>query len=466
LFSNTSILIIDDDEDFHKSLRRLLRLDGYEVEVASSVKDAVAKGSLEPFSLILLDRRLPDGIAEEILPYVKSLAPNAAIIVMTGYADLESTIEAFRLGAEDFLTKPINHDLLRRTISRNLELKQSKATLQNHALILRNVHDAVISTNVDGLIETWNSAAERVYGYTQEEAIGREIEFIFLPEDQHRFQTEFLPALEANGTFETILHGKRQCGAHIEIHLRLTQLCDDSGNVRGIIACSNDITEERRLQRQLLRISEDEKRRIGQDLHDDLCQQLGGIACVAKAIQTSLEGDNNTQAQSVGEITRMVNDASAQARAIARGFMPVALESEGLLAAIRELAATTEKLHRVSCQTQLQLDLSVSIDCSVQVYRIFQEAVSNAIKHGHASEIILTLTKSGDEIIGSIKDNGTGIAPESRSKGGMGLVTMDLRSKVIGGHLSVEKLAAGGTAVVCTIPISKTRPRAHDKFSK
>ncbi|MGK0187167.1 MAG: two-component system sensor kinase FixL [Verrucomicrobiales bacterium] len=456
--SRGNILIIDDDEDFGRSLRRLLRLDGFaRIDACTSYQQATSNGRLGSYDVILLDRKLPEGTAEQILPELKKIAPDPAVIILTGYANLESTIKVFREGAADFLTKPVSREVLRSTVERNITLKQSRDGLRNYVKVLDHVHDAVISMTSDGTINTWNPAAERIYGYAADEVIGQSIELFSFPEDELRFTERIVPALTESGHYDVDLRARHKCGAEVYVAFRLTEQRDDAGNLQCIIACSNDITEQRRLQVQLLQISENEKRRIGQDLHDDLCQQLGGIACITKVVQNALVGSDPDSAKILGDIVGMVNDANTRARSIARGFMPVTLESGGLIQALHELATTTEKLFGVTCTVESEVDVDLTANGGVQVFRIVQEAIGNAVKHGKADAITIDVKRVAGNYVFEIGDNGRGIPSEASDTGGMGLVTMSLRAEVLGGHLAIAENDSEGTKVVCTIPISPDR---------
>lgn len=123
------LLVVDDEPDMLRSLRRILRLDGYQVETATSIAELFARSNLDNFSAIILDRTLPDGTSDEVLPRLKERAPRAAVIMTTGYTDLDGTLIALRNGAEDYLIKPINPDALRATLRQIIEKQRLQAQL-------------------------------------------------------------------------------------------------------------------------------------------------------------------------------------------------------------------------------------------------------------------------------------------------------------------------------------------------
>ncbi|QDU74596.1 Alginate biosynthesis transcriptional regulatory protein AlgB [Bremerella volcania] len=126
----TAVLIVDDDEDFCASVRRFLKRDGHRVDIANTATEALDRHNWSDYFAILVDRRLPDGSEEDLLPQLKQLAPHASLVVITGHADIDSVIVGVRLGAEDYLTKPIEPDALRAWVRRTAELKQTQLKLQ------------------------------------------------------------------------------------------------------------------------------------------------------------------------------------------------------------------------------------------------------------------------------------------------------------------------------------------------
>ena len=159
------------------------------------------------------------------------------------------------------------------------------------------------------------------------------------------------------------------------------------------------------------------------------------------------------EAAPAGQIADFLEGAIRQARAVARGLDPVKVESNGLLSALEELAATVQSLDRIRCD--FQSDESVRIIdhvAAVQLYRIAQEAVTNALKHSHAQRIELTLRRESDRLELMIRDDGIGI-PEPLPEGvGMGLQTLRYRASLIGAKLEIQRINNGGTQVCCTVP--------------
>ena len=217
-----------------------------------------------------------------------------------------------------------------------------------------------------------------------------------------------------------------------------------------------DITERKRLEAEVLDISDREQRRIGQDLHDGLGQHLAGIELMSQVLEQKLAAGKSrevkTAAARVGDIARHVREAIRQTRLLARGLAPVVIESEGLMAALAQLARSADQIGGVKCSFMCDAPVLVhDIAVATHLYRIAQEAVSNAMKHGKARRIAIRLQRAGERIVVMIKDDGTGLPVESRRGRGMGLRIMQYRAGVIGGSLVVQRDLNGGTSVVCSL---------------
>jgi signal transduction histidine kinase len=217
-------------------------------------------------------------------------------------------------------------------------------------------------------------------------------------------------------------------------------------------ALVTEIAERERLEREMLDISEREQQRIGQELHDGLCQQLAGTAMVTHVLARRLA--NSEEGAEARKIVSSVEQAIDLARSVAKGLYPVATQSDGLMQAFEEFSATTSDIFGVSCRFDCDLPVLVEPPATAaHLFRIAQEAVSNAIRHGRATDILISLhhTESGLKL--SVSDNGRGFDTTAPPKvSGMGLRTMAIRAKLMSGQLHVGSKAAGGMEVNCLIP--------------
>lgn len=225
----------------------------------------------------------------------------------------------------------------------------------------------------------------------------------------------------------------------------------DESQGEGATFLGRDVSARRWLERRLLTVSDDEQQRIGADLHDGLGQQLTGLSCLAAALRDRLKEVRPTEATQAGMIADLANEAVAQSRALARGLCPVQLENAGLVLALEELAAQAHTLHGVACRFEVK---GPAPQCdhltALHLYRITQEAIHNAVRHGKARHIRVTLSSRGHEHWLRITDDGRGFATEAHGRApGGGLRLMGYRATVIGGAFSVDSRPGHGTHIIC-----------------
>jgi signal transduction histidine kinase len=217
-----------------------------------------------------------------------------------------------------------------------------------------------------------------------------------------------------------------------------------------ILGIARDITERRRLEKQVLEISDWEQRRIGQDLHDSLCQQLAGVAFLGKVLQQKLTAKSIEESNDACEIVSLVDDAITQTKGFARGLYPVRLEVDGLMTALSELARNVEKLFGISCRFECNQPVFIHDNMmAIHLYRIAQEAVNNAIKHGRATEIIINLGSMNGATALIVKNSGIVFRRGTNNKKGMGMSIMRHRAGMIGASLDIRSDANTGTIVTC-----------------
>jgi PAS domain S-box-containing protein len=222
----------------------------------------------------------------------------------------------------------------------------------------------------------------------------------------------------------------------------------------GAIARIRAETESHRLERQLLEISDREQARIGQDIHDGLCQQLVSLAFDANSLHRDLLAGRRPTEKMAERIARLLDEAITESRQLSRGLFPVRLETEGLPSALEELATVTHARFKIRCRFRNRGAIAVKDrTLATHLYRIAQEAVTNAVKHGQAKAISISLSAQDDQLELRVEDNGRGIQPEaSQDRAGMGLHIMDYRARSIGGTVRIARRPRGGTAVFCCVP--------------
>ncbi|MEO5719322.1 MAG: sensor histidine kinase [Chthoniobacterales bacterium] len=214
----------------------------------------------------------------------------------------------------------------------------------------------------------------------------------------------------------------------------------------------SEVRHRRRLEAELLTAVESERERIGQDLHDDLCQHLGATAIMTSVIATRIGRKDSRTGAELHEVARLINDTIDSCRMIARGLHPVTLAAKGLPGALDELA---ERMP-VSINFQWPQGTRIMLEpaTALHLYRIIEETVGNAVKHSGAKDIAVELDVVGGRTVLVVEDNGKGFKQNSGSDG-MGLRNIHYRAGVIGAELKIEPRKGGGTRLSCKLPRSK-----------
>jgi signal transduction histidine kinase len=212
-----------------------------------------------------------------------------------------------------------------------------------------------------------------------------------------------------------------------------------------------DISERKRLEKEVLQISEQERRSVGHSLHDGLCQHLAGIELMSQVLEQKLAKKSRAGAAQAGKIAQHVREAIAQTRMLARGLSPVGIESGGLMSALQELASTVSSLFQIKCRFECAEPVLLADNVTAtHLYRIAQEAINNAIKHGKAREVDVRLRRDSNSAQLVVSDDGLGLPKDLAPNGGMGLQIMKYRAGMIGGSLEIRPANGRGAAVVCT----------------
>lgn len=333
------------------------------------------------------------------------------------------------------------------------ESKLTEARLKELADIVASSRDAIIRLNLERHIVIWNQGAVELFGYSAAEAVGKHISILMPPDraDEAIVIRDKINQFELAEIPETV----RRCkdGTLRDVSLKISPMIDPDGRLMGSAAIIRDITERKRLEKMLLEISANERRRIGYDLHDGLGQHLAGTAFKAKALEETLAAESSPHAEAAGKLVSLINGGISQTRALAQGLDPVDLEMAGLPAALQKLAAQTAEQFRVigdfHCnQEQLQLQSPVGLT----LFRIAQESIHNAINHGKATQLTISLEVASESLELTVRDNGKGFQVQGKTGSGMGLRIMHYRANAIGARLTIRSAPGSGTAIFLSVP--------------
>jgi PAS domain S-box-containing protein len=233
---------------------------------------------------------------------------------------------------------------------------------------------------------------------------------------------------------------------------RYTPVRDQEKKPAGLIAVATDVTERFRLQREILEISDREQARIGQDIHDGLCQHLIGLAICSNSLEQSLDAQGRTEVETARKISRLLDESITEARGVCQGLYPIRLSTEGLPPALEELAATTAERHGIECSCEFdEADLACDMSTATHLYRIAQEAINNSVKYSGARQVRLRLQHTPEGITLEVRDDGKWLSPKPSRRSGMGMHIMEYRAQLIGGSFRCQP-GEHGTTVCCRVP--------------
>jgi len=322
--------------------------------------------------------------------------------------------------------------------------------------------DMLCIAGFDGYFKRLNPAWKSSLGWTLEELKAKPFLDFVHPEDLTATRAQMATRNRGEDVicFENRYRGKD--GIYRWLQWNARSLFDR----QLIYATARDITDQKRMEKEILEISDREKERLGRELHDGLCQNLAGIAALSSTLSRKLAPSSEPAAAHAAEITRLLNDTIGHARELARGLNPIGLEEIGLAAALQALASNIQGLFQVSCTFQCDRPFPrLSPKSEAHLYRIAQEAVNNATTHGRGKRIEIGLSFRNGEGLLKIHDNGVGIPEEAFAGKGSGLHTMAYRSHLIGASLQVRRLARRGTAVTCTFRLPLDPPK-DERYSR
>lgn len=453
------LLIVEDSEEDTALLIRELRKAGYDpsferVQTAHEMKRALES----PWDAVMADQRLPNFSGTEALEILRGKGLDLPFFLVSGMAREEQQIALMRAGAHDCVMKdklarlgPVLERGLREAQLRRERTHFSEALKHSEDRYQRLVEvcpDCLLIVR-EGQVAFVNPAGLRLLGALKaEEIMGRPIFDFFEVECQGPLARCIEQALS-----------DEKPSAHLGEH-RLRRLDETSGAVEIAMASFHDrkgtavqlmlrdIGERRELERELLATSEREQQRLGRDLHDGLGQQLIGVKYKFAALEQRLK--STPEAKEIRALTAALELAVIEAHNLAHGLSPVTVDNEGLATALKELASHTMAIFGVKCLGRTADKLAVTnARTAGHVYRIAQESIANAVKHGRASRIFITLSRNNAAAILRVTSNGQTFPGLAEVKKGMGLRIMQYRAGIIGATLEIAPRRAGGTRVTC-----------------
>ncbi len=334
--------------------------------------------------------------------------------------------------------------------------KVNEEVLRSQALAIEVMHEGVVLSDSAGVIRMTNPALDRMFGTVAGSLIGKHLRALPCdPPLDRRIAESADQATASTGAplvSELMVRGSQEGDATLFVEAAITSLV--LRGERFWLTVLQDATTRRLLEREVLEASNREQQRIGNDLHDGLGQELTGIALLLRGLENRAEREAPGLSASIEEIALLVNDAIFTTRALARGLSPVTFDRGGLALALEELARRLSAMFHINvrCEADDRLDRGLESVNALHLYRIAQEAVTNAAQHGAAGQVLIALRFDAERGLLRIEDNGNGFNPATQQSKGLGLRIMHYRAQMMAGSLRIESARARGTVVSCWFP--------------
>ena len=346
--------------------------------------------------------------------------------------------------------------------------------------ILNTAADAIVVFDLNGIIDTVNPTTEQMFGYSESEMLGQHVKMLMPAPFQEKYDNLFRRYQETEdvNNFRIVREviGVRKDGSLLPIDLSVSSV-DHLGIFTAVL---RDITERKRLEKHILEIAAEEQRRIANELHDGTQQELAGMSMLAEVLINLLDQmpqkevadkstgmiDNRVHTQ-VSEIAnklwRRLTEAGKHVRDLSHGIMPVHVDAEGLRSALALLASATNDVKGINCRFDCYEPVAVeNATTATNLYRIAQESLKNAIQHGRANQIQISLGTQDGRFFLEIQDNGVGFDPANLPTNtvtaetqGMGLQIMEYRARMIGGTLLIRRQSTGGMSIKCEVLLAE-----------
>ena len=315
-----------------------------------------------------------------------------------------------------------------------------------------------------------NRTFTEMTGYEREEAIGQTLRMLQGPMTDPSVLARLHKELIETQSFRGETINYRKDGQPYIMEWNIAPILDEGGEVAYWVAAQRDVTQRRQLEKEVLESQAREQERIARDLHDSVQQQLNVVGMLAGLIGHQLGKEITPEVKRLlDRLFNTVQQAADQVRAISHSLYSVSIERNGLMLALQHLATTTQEVFIIDCEFAFEQPILLDdYDKATHLYRIVQEAINNAIRHGQAKQILIGLAKNyQDQYTLTISDNGIGISDNALKAGkGMGLNSMRYRAEMIDANFSIERGNNGGTVVTCTFNDEKFSSRIDELNSQ
>jgi two-component system sensor histidine kinase UhpB len=461
------ILIVDDEIDVLVPLRDFLTELGYEAVGYVSAREALEALKAKDFDLLLTDLVLPEMDGISLLKYAGRAAPNLTSIVITGQGTIESAVEAMKVGAFDYVTKPLDWKVLRTNVSRAIEVARLRKSEEKYRSIVEDQTEFICRWRPDGTITFVNEVICRYFGISCDELIGGTCGRLLPPEDYEELKKR-VAILNREDPVAFMEHRVIMPDGKIRWQQWSNRaIFDEQGQTVGFQSVGRDITERRRVEEELrsaheqlralsVRLSqaeESERKRIARELHDQVGQNLTALGINLNTLRVRLSDILTPEIDSrLNDSLNLLEETVTKIRDVMTDLRPSVLDDYGLMAAIRwysEQFSSRTGIEVVVEGNEFRPRLLSEVE--ITLFRIVQELLTNVAKHAMASRVTVSLVEEGERVSLAIGDNGIGFDPtvsdQSGEERGWGLLNIRERAESVDGKLTVESNPGRGTRV-------------------
>ena len=465
-----SLIVIDDEVETITPVCEFLSHCGYVVSSFTSGRDALKVMRERPFDLLLTDLIMPEMDGITLLRAALDIDPSLIGIIITGQGTIRSAVEAMKVGAFDYILKPLELKLLRQVVSRAMNVRRLLRAESKYRSIFENAVGGIYQTSPEGRCITANQAFARILGYSSPDEMITNLEDMGRLYAEPGRRAEFARLMRKNAVvtgFESQVY--RKDGSTIWISESALSVCTASGKLIYYEGIIEDITmrkkaeEELRTSREQLRnlsaylqsAREKERMYIAREIHDELGQTLTALKMDVFWLHKKFSMDQKTMLEKTNSMSALIDSAVKTVRRISRELRPGLLDDLGLTAAIEWQVGEFQQRTGIRCElVRKPEEIIVEQDISTAVYRIFQETLTNIARHSGATMVKIFLEMKPREILLHIKDNGRGISQEKiESTTSFGLIGMRERVRLLQGELKISGVKGRGTLVEVTIPL-------------
>lgn len=464
------LLIVDDEMESLSPVCELLQKCGYMVDGYTSCDAALAALREECYDLLLIDLVMPDMDGITLLTKALAVDPYLIGIIITGRGSIETAVDAMKSGAFDFIVKPLDLEILKRTVSRAMKVRRLREEEKKYRLIFENAIGGIYQTTKEGRFITTNRALARILGYDSPEELIASVSDISRLYVQPDRRQEYMRIIEKNNIitgFESEVYRKN--GGKIWISEQARAIYNTFGDLHYYEGCVEDITvrkraeEELKTSREQLRslsayieaAREEERVYIAREIHDELGRMLTALKMELGCLSGKIPGDKEALPEKTKAMSELIDAAIKTVHRISTALRPALLDDLGLVAAIEGQVEEFRKRTGISCELvsdaeELFIDRSVSI----AIYRILQEALTNIVRHADANIVRVTFKKKpSGKLMLEVCDNGKGITEEQISgPRAFGLTGIRERVYLLGGEVRITGNEGKGTTLKVEIP--------------